>query len=309
VYWVIVLWSVLVVYVLEEIVGHESGFPPDVAVYQDMQPIPLILISVGLMFLVVFRTQTSYQKWSLARTSWVNVNTASRELAMQSMVYMKDFDAACALVRYLLVFVLSLRFWLREEELSNDLIRPLLTPVGLEYLNMNFDGGELQEKIDADPSLSMQFKKVCHPLPVLEVMRDILDFCVETKSMGPFQGQMEGNFKALSMALATMERVLDTQIPFAYITHVRTAIVLYSMAIPFFLTVKIGWFTVVFVAFYCYVVMGLENLAVEIENPFGTDTNDLPMDSYCCQIARDIVDIVRRKEEVMVRLLSQDGDT
>ncbi|CAK0813722.1 unnamed protein product [Prorocentrum cordatum] len=272
-----------------------------------MQPIPLILISVGLMFLVVFRTQTSYQKWSQARTSWVNVNTASRELAMQSMVYVKDFDAACALVRYLLVFVLSLRFWLREEDLCDDLVRPLLTPAGLEYLKISFDGGELQQKIETDPSLTVQFKKVCHPLPALEVMRGILDFCIESKSITSFQGVMESNFKVLSTALATMERVLDTQIPFAYITHVRTAIVLYSLAIPFFLTVNVGWFTVLFVAFYCYVVMGLENLAVEIENPFGTDTNDLPMDSYCCQIARDIVDIVRRKKEVLVRLY-EDGE-
>jgi len=273
-----------------------------------MQPIPLILTSVGLMFLVVFRTQTSYQKWLLARTAWVNVNTASRELAMQSMVYMKDFDASCAIVRYLLVYVLALRFWLREEEFPDDLVRPLLTPAGLAYLKANFDGGELQQKIEADPSLSIQFKKVCYPLPVIEVMRGILDFCVETKSMGPFQGQMETNFKVLSTALATMERVLDTQIPFAYITHVRTAIVLYSMAIPFFLTSNIGWFTVPFVAFYCYVVMGLENLAVEIENPFGTDTNDLPMDSYCCKIALDIADIVRRKEELLVRLFTEGGD-
>jgi putative membrane protein len=263
------------------------------------------------MFLVVFRTQTSYQKWTQARTAWVNVNTASRELAMQSMIYLRDFDAGCALVRYLLVFVLSLRFWLREEDMAYELIAPLLTPAGLEYLQTadRGDDSDMQTRIKEDPCLTHQFKHVCHPLPALEVMRCILEVCVESKSMGPFQGPMEANFKVLSTALSTTERVLDTQIPFAYITHVRTAIVLYSLAIPFFLTCKIGWFTVVFVAFYCYVVMGLENLAVEIENPFGTDTNDLPMDSYCCQIARDVVDVVRRKEEVMIMLSAQSGDS
>merc|ERR1719356_1196686 len=93
-----------------------------------------------------------------------------------------------------------------------------------------------------------------------------------------------------------MEKVLDTQIPYAYITHVRTAIFVYCISIPFFLVKDYGWYTVLFVTFYCYVVIGLENLAVEIENPFGTDANDLPMDVYCCQITRDICDIVKRRQ-------------
>ncbi|CAK0824093.1 unnamed protein product [Prorocentrum cordatum] len=96
--------------------------------------------------------------------------------------------------------------------------------------------------------------------------------------------------------LAAQEKVLYTQMPYAYITHVHTAIFVYCMPIPFFLVKDNGWYTVLFVMFYCDVVIGLENLAVEIENPFGTDANDLPMDAYCCQITRDICDIVKRRQ-------------
>merc|ERR1719450_1893853 len=115
---------------------------------------------------------------------------------------------------------------------------------------------------------------------------------------GPFHSMIEGGMKTLQIALGVTERVLNTQIPFGYITHVRTALLLYCACVPFFLTREIGWFTGVFVGFYCYVVLGLENLAVEIENPFGTDANDLPLDHFVCMIARDVLDIVKRKEIV-----------
>jgi putative membrane protein len=265
----------------------------------DMKSIPLVLISVGLMFLVVFRTQTTYAKWNTARTAWVNIAVACRDLAMQCSVYMHDFDAASAMCRYLVVFVISVRFWLRSEDLCEELVRPILAHQGYQYLEERSEASALQQRIDDDDSLTFQFKRVCAPLPVLEVLRTILEHAADHGSIGPFHTMMEGNFKQMSTALATMERVLDTQIPFAYITHVRTAILLYSLAIPFFLTREIGWFTVLFVAFYCYVVMGLENLAVEIENPFGTDANDLPMDAYCCKIARDVTDILKRKQAVL----------
>jgi putative membrane protein len=34
--------------------------------------------------------------------------------------------------------------------------------------------------------------------------------------------------------------------------------------------------------------MGLELLATEIEEPFGTDINDLPLDQIAATIARDV---------------------
>lgn len=262
----------------------------------DMEAIPLLLISVGLMFLVVFRTQTTYRKWNQARTAWTAVNASCRALALQACVYLRDLDAASSVCRYLVVFVLSVRFWLREEPLPEDLVSDLLTPEGLAYLSERAETTELQTRVEGDASQSFHFKNTTAPIPVLDVMRGIVKQAHEKKQIGPFYSMMEGHFKLLQHHLHTMEKVLDTQIPYAYITHVRTAIFVYCISIPFFLVKDYGWYTVLFVTFYCYVVIGLENLAVEIENPFGTDANDLPMDAYCCQITRDICDIVKRRQ-------------
>ncbi|CAK0866566.1 unnamed protein product [Prorocentrum cordatum] len=294
IYYFMIVWSACVVAFFR----HHLNVTPDVVLepWIDMGEIPLLLISVGLMFLVVFRTQTTYLKWNQARAAWTKVNAACRALALQSCVYLKDLDAASSVCRYLVVFVLSVRFWLRQEPLAEDLVSSLLTPEGLAYLYEHAKPTELQTRIEGDTSMSFHFKNITAPAPVLDVLRGILRHAVEVKQIGPFHTMMEGNFKLLQQDLHTMEKVLDTQIPYAYITHVRTAIFVYCMSIPFFLVKDNGWYTVLFVTFYCYVVIGLENLAVEIENPFGTDANDLPMDLYCCQITRDIRDILKRRQ-------------
>lgn len=37
-----------------------------------------------------------------------------------------------------------------------------------------------------------------------------------------------------------------------------------------------------------YIILGLATIGSEIENPFGEDVNDLPMDTYCRQIAVEL---------------------
>lgn len=300
VYAFMVIWSVAVVAFQKLYITDVMDV--DEEPWTDLKSIPLLLVSAGLMFLVVFRTQTSYKKWSGARQAWVLITAACRSLSMQSLLYFRDLDASSSLCRYLVVFVLSVRFWLREEPLNEELVQPILTPKAIEHLLSHGAHSELAQKIDGDKRLSFHFKEATAPLPVLEVMRTILHQVFQKQGIGPFHSMMEMNFKTLMQALVKMETVLDTQIPYAYITHVRTAITLYSLSIPFLLVNECGWFTILFVVFYCYVVFGLENLAVEIEDPFGLDHNDLPMDAYCGRIAQDISNTLRRREKVIAEV-------
>merc|ERR1712032_547249 len=183
---------------------------------------------------------------------------------------------------------------------SRDLVAELVTTEGFEYITKHATSTDLHSRINDDQYQSFHFKRVTAPVPVLDILRSILRHAVDHKQIGPFHAMMESNIKVLQQSLHSMERVLDTQLPFAYISHVRTAVCIYCMSIPFFLVKENGWYTVLFVTFYCYVVFGLENLAVEIEDPFGNDTNDLPMDVYCSTISRDICDMLKRRQNVQV---------
>eukprot|EP00746_Dinoflagellata_sp_MGD_P133132 gnl/MRDRNA2_/MRDRNA2_66827_c0_seq1.p1 gnl/MRDRNA2_/MRDRNA2_66827_c0~~gnl/MRDRNA2_/MRDRNA2_66827_c0_seq1.p1 ORF type:complete len:290 (+),score=34.74 gnl/MRDRNA2_/MRDRNA2_66827_c0_seq1:111-872(+) len=224
---------------------------------------------------------------------------------MQSAMYIHDKRLSSRICRYLIVFILACRSWLRSENCNERLLEKVLTRSGLMRVMHNYeevdplannlmDSTRRKSWKSSKREFTYQFVHVCAPLCCLEILRECVMEAVERKVMSPYHMAMENNIKSLGTVLAGFERVMSTRIPFAYIAHLRTSILLYLLALPFFLVKGLGWATVPSVVFLAYVIIGLENLSIEIENPFGYDANDLPMDLYCAEIARDIRDICKR---------------
>jgi ion channel-forming bestrophin family protein len=84
------------------------------------------------------------------------------------------------------------------------------------------------------------------------------------------------------------ERIRNTPIPFSYSSYVKQFVMLYAIIMPFGLVNEFGYGTVIACMFTFFATMGLELLAGEIEEPFGTDKNDLPLDELGQVIARDV---------------------
>jgi putative membrane protein len=84
------------------------------------------------------------------------------------------------------------------------------------------------------------------------------------------------------------ERIRNTPIPFSYSSYIKQFVVLYALVMPFGLVKEFGYGTVIACMFTFFATMGLELLAGEIEEPFGTDRNDLPLDQIAGRIAADV---------------------
>lgn len=67
------------------------------------------------------------------------------------------------------------------------------------------------------------------------------------------------------------ERIHATPLPYAYTVHLRRALIVYCFTLPFALVSKFGWDTIPCVLLISYVLFGIEEIGVEIEDPFGTD--------------------------------------
>lgn len=83
------------------------------------------------------------------------------------------------------------------------------------------------------------------------------------------------------------QRIRNTPIPFSYSAYIKQFVVLFALVMPFGLVRELGYGTVIACMFTFFATMGLELLATEIEEPFGTDISDLPLDSIGAVIARD----------------------
>jgi putative membrane protein len=42
-----------------------------------------------------------------------------------------------------------------------------------------------------------------------------------------------------------------------------------------------------------YILFGIEEIGVEIENPFGEDDNDLPLEQICSTTERNLLSVIR----------------
>lgn len=88
------------------------------------------------------------------------------------------------------------------------------------------------------------------------------------------------------------ERIKNTPIPYSYSSFIKKFIVIYVFTLPFGFVFSLGYLAIPVVIFIFYVLASLELIAEEIEDPFGTDSNDLPMDRMAAMIRKDVEEIL-----------------
>ena len=216
-------------------------------------PEMLSMLGVILGLVLVFRTNTSYDRWWEGRRVWGQLVNISRSLARQlDAMLPRDAGAAARRERY--VALLS-RY-----------------PVALmEHLRVN------------DPASRHEPNEVLSEL-VRDVHADIAAGRLPheaIKSLTPL-------LSAFDDVCGACERIRRTPIPYSYSAYVKQFILLYALVIPFSLADRFGYGAVIAEMFIFFSTMGLELLATEVEEPFGTDRNDLPLEGLSATIARDV---------------------
>jgi ion channel-forming bestrophin family protein len=110
---------------------------------------------------------------------------------------------------------------------------------------------------------------------------------------------MEPDLIAINTELTTlinnlggMERIRATPVPFAYAAHLQMFIMLYFLALPFGLYEKFHWISIPVIGIVSLILLGINEIGVEIEDPFGDDPNDLPMDEICENIEKNVREIL-----------------
>jgi ion channel-forming bestrophin family protein len=92
-------------------------------------------------------------------------------------------------------------------------------------------------------------------------------------------GLVEQKLAGLSGVQASCERIQGTPLPFAYTLLLYRTAWLYCLLLPFGLAASLGWGTPVATALVAYTFFGLDALGDELEEPFGSAANDLPLDA------------------------------
>lgn len=91
------------------------------------------------------------------------------------------------------------------------------------------------------------------------------------------------------------ERIKNTPIPYSYSAFIKKFIFIYVITMPFGFAINLGYYTIPVTTFIFYVLASLEVIAEEIEDPFGKDSNDLPMHKIAENIKNNVEDIFKRE--------------
>ncbi|MDM0008236.1 bestrophin family ion channel [Variovorax sp. J22G73] len=236
--------------------------------------VPFSLIGLTLAIFLGFRNGTSYARFWEARTLWGALLNETRSLVRQVLT-LADAGThaqahAAVPTHRLIAFVHALRHQLRGTDPAADLAR-LLSPE---------DCARLQPA---------RFKPAVLLLMVGEWLRDRR----LRGQLDPMLAQaMEVPLGRLTEALGGCERIAGTPIPFTYSVIIHRTIYLYCVLLPFGLVDAIGAMTPVVVAFIAYTFFALEALGAEIEEPFGTQPNDLALDAMSSTIEATLREMI-----------------
>lgn len=137
-----------------------------------------------------------------------------------------------------------------------------------------------------------QAKRPVGNLP-LEILSHLSAYLTEQFDLGTFtlgiaQMQAMNSINDLHGVLATTDRVLNTPLPLAYQITISQISWVYIITLPFQLTAVTRWLCIPISVVTAYIVLSMLYIGNEIENPFGEDVNDLPLEIYCDQIVTDI---------------------
>jgi putative membrane protein len=232
------------------------------------------LVGVALGLLLVFRTNASYDRYWEGRRQWGAIINESRNLARGVRAYV--LPAAPGPSRRVLEWTSAFPF------AAMNILRPKLQT-----------GPVLGPATDRLPASEVAAVVEAPHTPLAIAVR-ITAHLAEARDRGAISdivlGLLDGNVQQLIDYLGACERIHKTPLPFVYVVHLRRALILYCFTLPFALVELYGWSTIIVALLISYVFFGIEEIGVEIEDPFGDDPNDLPLENFCAMIARDVLE-------------------
>lgn len=233
------------------------------------------LMGIVLGLLLVFRTNTAYDRWWEGRRMLGSLLNNCRNLAIKLNAYLSadELENRLYFSKAISNYAYALKEHLREgvqidelDEFDNQITVKQIMGYGhipnkimsLIYLKTN----ELYKLGKLTPEQFMMLDKQ------LESFTDIIGGC---------------------------ERIKKSPIPSAYKIHLLKFIFLFILILPFGFIHEMHYWSILIIMIIFYAFVGLDFIAGEIEEPFGLDANDLPTDAICASIRANVFELMTKK--------------
>lgn len=256
------IWSILLYAVL--IVGLNLLFIKYPFGAFDIPPSFHTVLGLVIGLLLVFRTNTAYDRWWEGRKQLGLLVNTSRHFSIKVKAYLGDYE----FIELIKIYPYVLKEHLRKQEfleLENK------TPSWMKE-------GILKAKHKPNYLLNQMSKKVFAAFKSNAITGEQLLV-------------LENEIEKLSNIQGACERIRNTPMPFGYAVHLKRILLFYLLTLPFGFVKSLGWWSIPLMTMVFFTMIGIELIGEEIEDPFGKDINDLPFDDLQVKIESNIDEI------------------
>ncbi|EEN4323692.1 glutaminase B [Salmonella enterica subsp. enterica serovar Muenchen] len=228
---------------------------------------PFSILGVAIAIFLGFRNNACYARYVEARHLWGQLMIASRSILREVKTTLPDERGIEDFVRLQIAFAHCLRMTLRRQ--------PQTQVLG-NYLDQ-----EALQKVVASHS------------PANRILLLMGEWLAIRRRSGKLSDilfhSLNNRLNDMSSVLAGCERIANTPVPFAYTLILHRTVYLFCIMLPFALVVDLHYMTPFISVLISYTFIALDALAEELEDPFGTENNDLPLDAICNAIEIDLL--------------------
>ena len=276
----VVLLSVIVSYVHEIHFVEETFFSVT----------PFSLIGLALSIFLGFRNNTSYDRFWEGRKLWGGLINNSRTTARRIDNFISPAgteETRKSLIYQTIAYIHCLRMHLRNEWHPEQL---------QDFLS--------KEQIEA---LTPQLNK---PIALLHLIGKQFQALHQEKLVNTYHlPLLEDALTQFANLQGGCERIKATPIPFSYNVLLHRIVAIYCFSLPFGLVSITGWGTPLVTALFGYAFLGIDAIGTEIEEPFGYDQNDLPLDALTTMIEVNLREQLGERGDLLPALKKPDSKT
>ena len=226
------------------------------------------ILGFVLSMLLVFRTNSAYDRWWEGRKIWGSMVNNSRNISLKLSAFLIHEKDKQEFKHLIVNYIYSAKNHLRGKYIQEE-----FTPT----TNIN-----LSKFADANHKPNLIAKEIFVKINHLHQNKDLTPEHLFI---------LNDELKSFTDNIGACERIKNTPIPYSYNIFLKKMIFLYIMSLPIFFGSEFGYTTVPITVIVLYVFASIELIAEEIEDPFGDDDNDLPLDNICDRIKTNLNEI------------------
>lgn len=234
----------------------------------DLKQITVVhsLLGFVISMLLVFRTNTAYDRWWEGRKQWGSLVNNSRNLAIKLNAILPASNTASR--EFFRIMIPNYAFGLKN------------------HLRAVYNTEELEgnPKIQPDKHVPNQISSL--------ILAHIHELYRQQQISGEQLLSLNPELQSFTDICGACERIRNTPIPFSYSVFIKKFIFFFVMTLPIGYVFSLHYLIIPVVVFIFYVLASLELIAEEIEDPFGFDANDLPTDTISANIRKHVAEIL-----------------